>query len=287
MNVDLRSALAAIALLALLPSGPPCAAADATLRIGVQDERPPFSFRDADGQLQGFDVEIAWALCATLKAQCDLSPLEFAALIPALQQGRIDAAVASISITEERLQLVDFTDKYYQSGNRFVARRGAFASFTLADLAGKTIGVKRGTTHDRYLSNTLKDRSAIRRYSNSDEIYIDLALGRLDLALGDAISLTERFLKTGLGRDFDFVGPELDDPAWFGRGEGIAVRKGNAELVARLNQALREILADGTYAEIRTQYFDYDIYGSPRSTTPALGAPPDPTGLPRLGSSSP
>jgi hypothetical protein len=116
--------------------------------------------------------------------------------------------------------------------------------------------------HDRYLSATLADPSLIRRYSNSDEIYIDLALGRLDLALGDAISLTERFLKTDLGRDFEFVGPELADPRWFGQGEGIAVRKGNAELVTRLNQALRQILADGTYAEIRTQYFDFDIYGS-------------------------
>ncbi len=238
------------------------AVADESLRIGVQNERPPFSFTDADGKLQGFDVEIAWALCATLKVQCDLSPLDFPSLIPGLQEGRIDAAVASMSITEERLELVDFTEKYYQSGNRFVARRGAFADFSLADLAGKTIGVKRGTTHDQYLSNTLKDDSSIRRYGNSDEIYIDLALGRLDLALGDAISLTESFLKTDLGRDFDFVGPELNDAKWFGRGEGIAVRKGNAELLGRLNQALRQILADGTYTEIRSQYFDYDIYAA-------------------------
>ena len=273
MDVDLRSGLAAIALVALVLSGPPGASAGDSLRIGVQNERPPFSFRDADGRLQGFDVEIAWALCVTLKVQCDLSPLDFASLIPDLQAGRIDTAVASMSITEERLQLVDFTDKYYQSGNRFVARRGTFAGFSPAALAGKTIGVKRGTTHDRYLSKTLKDPSAIRRYGNSDEIYIDLALGRLDLALGDAISLTERFLKTDLGREFDFVGPELNDPAWFGRGEGIAVRKGNAGLLTRLNQALQQILADGTYAEIRSQYFAYDIYGSAGSTTHALGAP--------------
>ena len=261
--------------------------ADETLRIGVQNERPPFSFRDADGKLQGFDVEIAWALCGDLKAQCDLSPLEFAALIPALQQGRIDAAVASISITEERLQLVDFTDKYYQSGNRFVARRGAFASFTLADLAGKTIGVKRGTTHDRYLSNTLKDRldnptiQQLRRDLHRPGIGTPRSgAGRRDLADRASSRPTSGAISISSARS-------STDPAWFGRGEGIAVRKGNAELVARLNQALREILADGTYAEIRTQYFDYDIYGSPRSTTPALGAPPDPSGLPRLGSSSP
>jgi arginine/ornithine transport system substrate-binding protein len=240
------------------------------LRIGVQNERPPFSFRDADGELRGFDVEIAWALCAALKMKCDLSPQEFAALIPGLQEGRIDAAVASMSITEERLQLVDFTEKYYQTENRFVARRGTIADVSPEALAGKTIGVKRGTTHDRYLTNTVADPSSIRRYGNSDEIYIDLALGRLDLALGDSISLTESFLKTDLGAEFDFVGPALSDSRWFGRGEGIAVRKGNQELLARLNQALREILADGTYTEIRARFFDYDIYGAGASAA-ALG----------------
>jgi ABC-type amino acid transport substrate-binding protein len=187
--------------------------------------------------------------------------LEFTALIPGLQEGRIDAAVASISITEDRLQLVDFTDKYYQASNRFVARRGALAEITPASLAGKTIGVKRGTVHDRYLSDHYAGTATIRRYGNSDEIFIDLALGRLDLAFADGITLTESFLKTDLGAGFDFVGPSLNDPRWFGRGEGIAVRKGNADLLARLNRALREILADGTYEEIRTRYFNDDIYG--------------------------
>ena len=234
---------------------------DTLLRVGVQNERPPFSFSDDEGELQGFDVEIAWALCAALDVECELVPLEFTALIPGLQEARIDAAVASMSITEERLQLVDFTDKYYQAPNRFVARRDSFREIAPASLAGRTIGVKRGTVHDRYLSDQYAGTASIRRYGYSDEIFIDLALRRLDLAFADGITLTESFLKTDLGADFDFVGPALSDPRWFGRGEGIAVRKGNADLLARLNRALREILADGTYEEIRTKHFDYDIYG--------------------------
>ena len=94
---------------------------------------------------------------------------------------------------------------------------------------------------------------------------------RLDLAFADNITLTESFLKTDLGAEFDFVGPALSDPQWFGRGEGIAVRKGNDELLARLNRALREIRADGTYEEIRTKYFDYDIYGDAGSVAQRLG----------------
>jgi arginine/ornithine transport system substrate-binding protein len=253
--------LATFVLLVSSVIAPLAKTSDTLLRIGVQNERPPFSFSDDDGELQGFDVEIAWALCSASKSDCQLIPLEFAALLPGLEEGRIDAAVASMTITEERLRRVDFTDKYYQASNRFVARRGSVSDITPAGLAGKTIGVKRGTIHDRYLSDQLAGTAAIRRYCYSDEIFIDLALGRLDLAFADNITLTESFLKTDLGAEFDFVGPALSDPQWFGRGEGIAVRKGNADLLAQLNQALRRIRADGTYEEIRTKYFDYDIYG--------------------------
>jgi arginine/ornithine transport system substrate-binding protein len=252
-----------LAIVALLVGAgvEPVGAADDMLRIGVQEERPPFSFNDDDGELRGFDVEIARALCVVLKVDCELVPLEFTALIPGLQEGRIDAAVASMSITEERLRLVDFTDKYYQAPNRFVARKDALLEVTPAGLVGKTIGVKRGTVHDRYLSGEYAGTAALRRYGYSDEIFIDLTLGRLDLAFADSVTLTESFLKSDLGVGYDFVGPTLSDPRWFGRGEGIAVRKGNTYLLARLNRALRQIRSDDTYDEIRRRYFDYDIYG--------------------------
>jgi ABC-type amino acid transport substrate-binding protein len=200
-----RILLATVVLLATVRT-PVAAADDALLRIGVQNERPPFGFTDDDGELQGFDIDIAWALCSVLDARCELTPLEFTALVPGLQDGRIDTAVASMSITEERRQLVDFTDKYYQASNRFVAIRGAFGDIAPASLAGMTIGVKRGTIHDRYLTAEYADAAAIRRYGYSDEIFIDLALARLDLAFADGITLTESFLKTDLGADFDSSG---------------------------------------------------------------------------------
>jgi arginine/ornithine transport system substrate-binding protein len=160
---------------------------------------------------------------------------------------------------------------YYQASNRFMARRGTVSDITPSGLTGKTIGVKRGTIHDRYLSDQFAGTAAIRRYGYSDEIFIDLALGRLDLAFADGITLTEGFLKTDLGAEFDFVGPTLSDPQWFGRGEGIAVRKGNVDLLARLNRALRQILADGIYQGIRAKYFDYDIYGDAVSVAQPRG----------------
>jgi arginine/ornithine transport system substrate-binding protein len=257
----MRTFLATGVLLTWAGGAPVGAADDTLLRIGVQNERPPFSFKDDEGELQGFDVEIAWALCASLRVKCDLAPLEFTDLIPGLQEGRIDAAVASMSITDERLQLVDFTDKYYHAPNRFVGRRDAAIEITPAGLTGKTIGVKRGTIHDRFLTSEYAGAAAIRRYGYADEIFIDLALGRLDLAFADGITINESFLKTPLGAAFDFIGPPLIDPRWFGQGEGIAVRKGNVDLLVRLNTALRRISSDGTYEEIRTKFFNYDIAG--------------------------
>jgi arginine/ornithine transport system substrate-binding protein len=277
LAMAMRTLFATVVLSMSAVGAPLAAADDELLRVGVQAERPPFSFKDDEGELQGFDVEIAWALCAALRTNCELVPLEFAALIPGLEEGRLDAAVASMSITEERLQRVDFTDKYYQALNRFVARQGTVSDVTPASLGDKTIGVKRDTIHDRYLSDQYPDVAGIRRYGYSDEIFIDLALGRLDLAFGDNITLTESFLKTDLGAEFGFVGPNLNDPRWFGRGEGIAVAKGTGDLLARLNQALRRILADGTYEEIRMRYFDYEIYGDAVSLAQPRGAPADVT----------
>ena len=257
----MRAFLAAIALLGSITAGPIAEGQEAPLRIGVQNERPPFSFTDLEGELQGFDVAIARELCATMKTPCELLPLDFPALIPGLRNGSIEAAVASISITDERRELVDFTERYYRATTRYVARPDTVQDNSAEQLSGKIVGVKRETTHDRYLSSTLADVVSIRRYGHSDEIFLDLALGRLDLALGDDISLIEGFLKTELGEGFAFVDPPLDDPKWFGYGEGIAVRKGNDELLGQLRQALGTILANGTHDEIRRQHFDYDIYG--------------------------
>lgn len=270
----MRALVVAIVLLGSTTVGTIAEGQEVSLRIGVQSERPPFSFTDDAGERRGFDVEIARALCAEMEANCELVPMDFTAVIPSLQEGAIDAAVASMSITDDRRELVAFTDKYYQGGNRFVAATDRVSDVSPEDLAGKIVGVKRGTTHDHYLSSVLGDTVSIRRYGNSDETYVDLALGRLDLTLGGTIELTEGFLRTELGEGFDLVGPSLDDPEWFGYGEGITVRKGDDQLVARLNEALRRILADGTYDEIRSQYFDYDIYGARSSAT----RPTDTTG---------
>jgi arginine/ornithine transport system substrate-binding protein len=256
-RVLLLSAILACAAFVALPAR---AADPAPLRVGVEGAYPPFSSVGPDGQIKGFDIDIAKALCERIKAQCTLVQLEFDGMIPALQSRKIDMIVASMSITPERLKVVDFSDKYYTSPNRLIAKAGSAIDGSAAAFKGRKVGVQRATTHDRYATAKFAGASIV-RYAKQDEIYLDLAAGRIDATLVDAVAGSEGFLKTPAGKGFAFVGPDYDDPQFFGRGVGVAVRKSDVELRDRLNAAIRAIRADGRYKAIAGRYFDFDIYG--------------------------
>lgn len=256
-----RSLLPALALAALaFTAGPAQAQSPKKLRIGVEGAYPPFSEVGPDGKLKGFDIDIAMALCAEIGAECSLVQQDWDGMIPALQSRKFDAIIASMAITEERKKVVAFSDKYANTPSRFVARAGA-ADASPAALKGKRIGVQRSTSQDRYLTELYK-ASEIVRYARNDELYLDLAAGRLDAALGDTVALDEGLLKRPLGKGFAFFGPPLSDPKYFGYGAGIAVRKADADLVARLNAAIKAIRANGTYKKLQDKYFTYDVYGN-------------------------
>lgn len=246
--------------LGLCLATPTLAADPARLRIGVEGAYPPFSAVGPDGKLKGFDIDIAQALCAEMKAQCTLVQQDFDGMIPSLQARKFDLIVASLSITPERQKVVDFSDKYYATPARFVARAGAVKEVTAAGLKGRKVGVQRATIHDRYATEHFT-QSDIVRYTKQDEVFLDLAAGRLDGTLVDAVAADQGFLKTPAGKGFAFVGPRFEDPAYFGVGAGIAVRKGDATLRERLNAALKAIRANGTYQKIQAAYFDFDVYG--------------------------
>lgn len=248
---------------ALALAAAPLAAKDwKKIRIGVEGAYPPFSEVGPDGKLKGFDIDIAYALCAKIGAECELVMQDWDGMIPALLAKKFDAIVASMSITEERKKRVDFTDKYYQTPARFVRKKGSGIEITKEGLKGKRIGVQRATIHDNYLTDNYGDTVEIVRYGTQDEANLDMLAGRVDLLLADSIALLDGFLKTEKGKDFEFVGPELRDKKWFGEGAGIAVRKEDQDLKRLLNEAIKAIRADGTYDAIAKKYFDFDIYGS-------------------------
>lgn len=232
-----------------------------TVRFGIEGAYPPFSWTEPDGSLRGFDVDIANALCQEMQAECVIVPQDWDGIIPSLLARRYDAIIAAMSITEERKRRVDFTKKYAQIPNRFIAKKGANLDFTPQGLRGVRIGVQRATTHDKYLTDNYGRSVNIVRYGSFDEAYLDLANGRIAAVLGDASALQEGVLNRPGGDEYEFVGPSLTDPKWFGEGMGIAVRKQDRALTEKLNAALIALREKGIYQQIAAKYFSYDVYG--------------------------
>lgn len=253
-----RIALVASAAALLAAAG--AASAQETLRIGTEGAYPPFNNLTADGQLEGFDIDIAKALCEEMKVTCEFVTQDWDGIIPALQAGKFDAIIASMSITEERKKQVDFTSKYYNTPPAIVAPKDTdIKGVSKEDLAGKTIGVASSTTHFNYSTATYTD-SEIKAYPSSQEFLLDLANGRLDAA-NDDISVLEEWLKTPDGACCKLVGSITPVPEIHGPGAGIAVRKGESELVEKFNAAIDAIRKNGKYKEINDKYFTYDVYG--------------------------
>jgi polar amino acid transport system substrate-binding protein len=251
--------LAAAAAITLGLASAGADAAGRKVRIGTEGAYPPFNYFDSDKNLVGFDVDIAKALCEHAGFECTFVAQDWDGIIPGLLAKKYDAIVASMSITEERKKRVDFTDKYYNTPARFIAAKGAKFDTSPQGMKGKTIGAQRSTTHSSYLEDNYTG-STLKFYATQDEANLDLASGRLDAILADSIVLYEWMNKTDDGKCCAFIGPTINDPKWFGLGAGIAVRKGEGDLKAAFNKAIKEIRADGTYKKINDKYFPFDVY---------------------------
>ena len=231
------------------------------VRIGVEGAYPPFSYVTPGGELAGFDIDIANALGEAMGAEVTLVPQDWDGIIPALLAKKYDAIIASMSITEERKKKVAFTNKYYQTPAKFIVKKGEMEEFSPEAIKGKRVGVQRATIHDRYLTDNYGKDVEIKRYGTQDEAYLDLTAGRVDMLLADSVALSDGFLKKPEGADYQFIGPDLADPKWFGDGAGIAIRKEDKDLVEKFNMAIDKIRGDGTYKAIQDKYFDFNVYG--------------------------
>ena len=230
-----------------------------TVRFGIEGAYPPFSWTEADGSLKGFDVDIANALCTEMQVKCKIVAQDWDGIIPSLLARKYDAIIAAMSITEDRKKKIDFTGKYALIPNKFIAKKGAGLNFD--DLSGQKIAVQRATTHDKYLTDNYGDTVEIVRYGSFDEAYLDLANGRVVAVLGDVSALEDGVLNKAGGEAYEFVGPSLTDPKWFGEGFGIALRKQDKDLTKQLDAAILSLREKGTYQDIAAKYFNYDVYG--------------------------
>ncbi|CAM3724410.1 MULTISPECIES: ABC transporter substrate-binding protein [Pseudomonadaceae] len=254
--------IALFGALALSTFGTFAIAAEPALRIGIEAAYPPFAFKTADGKIAGFDYDIGNELCAQMQVKCQWIEQEFDGLIPSLKVRKVDAVLSSMSITEDRLKSVDFSKKYYHTPGKLVMKEGSQIQDPSVDLKGKKVAVQRASTYDRYATAELTPAGVnVVRYGSNNEAFLDLLAGRVDAVLADVVNIDEGFLRTDGGKGFALVGPDFNDPRYFGRGAGIAVRKGDAATAEKLNAAIDAIRSNGKYAEVQAKYFDYDIYG--------------------------
>ncbi len=231
------------------------------VRVAIEGAYPPFSQVTPKGELIGFDVDIAKALCEAMGAKAVLVTQDWDGMIPGLMARKYDTIIASMSITKERLKKVDFSNKYYQTPAKFMAKKGVIKTFSMAALKGKTIGVQRETIHDKYLTDVYGKGVNIKRYGSLDEAYLDVDAGRVDILMADSVALMDGFLSKDKGKDYEFIGPDMVDPKWFGPGIGAAVRKQDKELKEKLNAAIVTIRENGTYKKIQDKYFTFNVYG--------------------------
>jgi putative lysine/arginine/ornithine/histidine/octopine transport system substrate-binding protein len=243
----------ALALVAVLGLGVGMANAGDKIRIGTEGAYPPFNGVDKDGKAFGFDIDIANALCAEMKADCEIiAPLDWDSIIIGLNKKKYDAIIASMSITEERLKAVDFTDPYYSNNLTMVAKKGS--GVDPKNLKGKSVGAQRATISANYVTDQMKDVDA-KLYDTQENAYLDLTSGRVDVLVSDKLPAYD-WLRSDAGKDFEFVGDAIDVNDKI----GIAVRQKEDDLRMKLNAALKAIVANGKYAEINAKYFPFSIF---------------------------
>lgn len=253
--MKIRTLAAALMLMAA-----PVAAQE--VKVGIAAEPyPPFTSPDASGNWVGWEVDIINAVCAAAEMTCVITPVAWDGIIPSLTAGQIDAIMNSMSITEERMKTIDFSDKYYNTPTVIAAAKGSGITPTAEGLAGKIIGVQVATIHEAYVEKHFAATAGeVKVYQTQDEANQDLAAGRIDATQADSIALDE-FIASASGGCCEIVGAVADDTEVLGMGVGVGLRKGEDELKAKFNAGIAKIREDGTYDRITAEYFASSIYG--------------------------
>ncbi len=225
--------------------------------IGTDSTYPPFEFVDASGTIQGFDIDIAKALCARMKADCSFVSTDWDGIIPALNARKFDMIVSSMAITPERLKLVDFSDHFYRTPPAIAVPKDSTIT-DVAGLKGKVIGAQTSTTNVNYAEKHLAD-TELKLDPTADEYELDIVAGRVDAVIDDIVVLSE-WVKSEDGACCKILTILPIDKEISGSGAGIAIRKGDP-LREKLNTAIAAIRASGEYEKIQHKYFDFDVYG--------------------------
>ena len=248
------------------------------IRIGTEGAYPPWNNMNAAGELEGAEIDLALDLCKRMNAECEFVAQDWDGIIPALQNGKYDAIMAGMSITEERMEKIDFSIGYMTEPASLSAlsntalgtlnapgklnldamdseAKGLLSTLQSA-LAGASVGVQTATIHENFLNEYMPDVS-IKVYDTQQNMELDLAAGRIDAALCDKAAM-ETFADTPAGSGVTLIGPDLFGGS-FGAGVGAGIRKSDSDLTAMFNKAIADATADGTVSRISMEWFGKDL----------------------------
>lgn len=221
------------------------------INVGLEGTYPPFSFVDENGKLSGFEVELSEALAQKLGVKAKIQPTKWDGILAALESKRLDAVVNQVTISDERKKKYDFSEPYTVSGiQALVLTKNKDTIKTAQDLSGKKVGVGLGTNYEQWVKANVPGAD-VRTYEDDPTKFQDLRVGRIDAILIDRLAALEYAKKA---KDTTAAGEA------FSRQEaGIALRKGEPELLAAVNKAIDKLRADGTLAKLSEKYFNADV----------------------------
>jgi len=229
------------------------------LRFGVDPSYAPFESKAADGSLVGFDIDLGNAICAELKVKCKWVESDFDGMIPGLKANKFDGVISSMTVTEAREKVIDFSSELFSGPTALVYKKGSGVS-DVASLKGKKVGYEQGTIQEAY-AKAILDKAGVttQAYANQDQVYADLTSGRLDASIQDMLQAQLGFLKSPQGADYEVSKP-VNDPLLPAK-TAVGISKGNKELKALLDKGIKALHDDGTYATIQKKHFgDLNLY---------------------------
>ncbi|MDH3661818.1 MAG: transporter substrate-binding domain-containing protein [Alphaproteobacteria bacterium] len=259
MRRTLTLAAAIFATATIAAQGP---ASAETLRVGTECTYHPFNFRDEDGELQGYDVDVAKAIGEHLNVEIEFVCQKWDGMIPSILANKFDLIVASMSITDERAEKIDFSDPYRVSIGQFIGAKdkelvffNEDGSVNEAGFEGIRVGLQRATTYDNWMQAKAPNAEIV-RYDATEALYLDLQNGRVDAIMTNPMKAYLKFLSQPDGAGFDVIGPQIEEQEYF----GVGLRKGNEELLGRINEAIGSVTEDGSLEVFAKKHFPFTIH---------------------------
>lgn len=223
-----------------------------TIRVALEGTYPPFDYQDASGNLVGFEVDLANAVAKKLGVKAEFLPTKWDGILAGLDAGRYDAIFNQVTITPERQKKYAFSEVYTVSGIQVIARKADAAKFkTIADLAGKNVGVGLGTNYEQWLRKNVP-QAIVHTYDDDPTKYQDLKVGRIDAVLNDR--LAGGYLLHNSDGQLVTAGEPFAKEL-----QAVALRKGDTDLLAAVNAALDDLHKDGTFKQISEKWFGSDV----------------------------